>query len=319
MMFWVFAALGVLATVLLVYYAYGGALAFSLVFDSTAPKDRVFDSPAAKLTPDNEAERARKDACVWFDENARDVVITSRDGLKLSAKLFMAQNTGAHTIICMHGFRGNVHQMAPAARRFVQAGWNALVPWQRCHGPSEGRYHGLGFLERLDALDWAAWAAQNGGTDIVLYGISMGAATVMMASGEREIAALPVKAVIADCGFSSITAQIKRGLKKQFPASYAQIMAAGSLITKIRAGFFWRQGDCKKCVSRSALPKLFIHGTADKFVPFAMLQDLYDAAAAPKAKLAVDGAEHALSQYVQSELYWSVVDSFLRENSLGKQ
>ena len=332
-MFWILAAFGVLAAALLVYYACAGAFVFAVVFDSTKPKDRVFNSPAAKLPSEDESERARKEACLWLDENARDVAITSRGGLKLGAKWIAAENTAerahtveqrahtveqrARTVICVHGYRGTVHQMAPAARRFVQAGWNALVPWQRCHGPSQGRFHGLGFLERLDALDWAVWAAQNGGTDIVLYGISMGAATVMMASGEREISALPVKAVIADCGFSSITAQIKTAMKKQFPVSYAQIMAAGSLITKIRAGFFWRQGSCTEFVRRAALPKLFIHGTADTFVPFFMLDDVYGAAGEPKAKLAVDGAGHALSQYVQPELYWRAVDSFLRENSLG--
>ena len=323
-MFWMLAAGSVLAAALIAYYARAGALVFSVVFDSLKPKDLVFDSPAAKLSPENESERARKEACLWLDENAQDVVITSRDSLKLSAKLLIAENSvshaenpGARTVICMHGYRSTVHQMAPAAHRFVQAGWNALVPWQRCHGPSQGRYHGLGFLERMDALDWAAWAAQNGSADIVMYGISMGAATVMMASGEREIATLPVKAVIADCGFSSIAAQIKLALKKRFPASCVQIMAAGSLITKIRAGFFLHQGDCKKFVRRAALPKLFIHGTADKFVPCFMLDDIYGAASEPKAKLAVDGAGHAVSQYVQPELYWRAVDYFLRENSLG--
>ncbi|GMO51189.1 MAG: alpha/beta hydrolase [Treponemataceae bacterium] len=315
MILWIAAAL-CCAAGYCAYCLYGGMVVFSIVFDPQTPKERAFENfPAKKL--DNQAEKARLSA--WFDEHAEDVFITARDGARLCGKLFRAKKdsgTAAGVIICMHGFRSNVYQMAGAAARFSDAGWDALAPWQRCHGQSGGVYHGMGYLEHFDALDWAAWAAANGAKNIVLYGISMGAAAVMMAAGEREALNIPVKAIIADCGFSSIADQVSAGVRRAYPKTYHGITAAGSLVTKLRAGFFWKDGACTEYVRRSPIPKLFIHGTADAVVPFEAFQKLFGAAREPKKKLEVPGAGHAASQTEIPALYWSAADSFLRENSL---
>jgi fermentation-respiration switch protein FrsA (DUF1100 family) len=311
------AALGAFA-----YVVYVGTVIFSVAFDSETPKERAFDGLSPKKTLSAEAELARQKEIAWFDGHAESVAIIARDGTKLCGSFFSGasrQDSSAHKniVVCMHGFRSGAYQMAQAAMRFVSSGWDALVPWQRCHKPSGGRFHGLGYLEQFDALDWAAWLTERfADASIVLYGISMGAATVMMASGSKEIALLPVRAVVADCGFSSIGDQVGLGVRRAFPRTHRIMNVGGSLVTKFRLGFFWRQGRCDRSVGNSPLPKFFIHGTADDFVPFWMLQKIFDAAREPKEKLEVPGAGHAVSHIEQPKLYWGAVDSFLRKNSL---
>jgi fermentation-respiration switch protein FrsA (DUF1100 family) len=319
MTLWIIAAFCLCAAGCSAYVFYAGAVVFSVVFDPGAPKERAFEAYPVNKNGAH-AEKARQNDRAWFDERAEDVFIAARDGTKLCGKLFRTKESSAPAardmVICMHGFRSNVYQMTQAVARFSAAGWDALAPWQRCHGLSEGAYHGMGYLEHFDALDWAAWAAERGAENIVLYGISMGAATVLMASGETEASGIPVKAVIADCAFSSIAEQVGAGVKRVYPKAYPVINAAGSLVTKLRAGFFWKDGACTEYVQHSPLPKLFIHGSADTMVPPDALQKLFNAAREPKQKLEVPGAEHASSYIEQPALYWGAVDSFLRENSL---
>jgi fermentation-respiration switch protein FrsA (DUF1100 family) len=311
------AALGTFA-----YVMYVGTIIFSVAFDSETPKERALGNFSLKKSLSAEAEQMRQKEIAWFDGHAESVAITARDGTKLSGSFFSgAPGSDSHArkniVVCMHGFRSSAYQMAQAAMRFVSTGWDALVPCQRCHKPSGGRFHGQGYLEHFDALDWAAWiTGRFADADIVLYGISMGAATVMMASGDGEIGRFPVKAIIADCGFSSIEEQVGIGVRRVFPRTYRIMNVGGSLVTKLRLGFFWRQGRCDRCVGNSPLPKLFIHGAADDFVPFWMLQKIFDAAREPKEKLEVPGAIHAVSYIEQPKLYWDAVDSFLRKNSL---
>ena len=44
-----------------------------------------------------------------------------------------------------------------------------------------------------------------------------------------------------------------------------------------------------------------------------MMDRLYEACAAPKAKQAIEGADHAQSVYVDPALYWKTVDNFLKD------
>jgi fermentation-respiration switch protein FrsA (DUF1100 family) len=307
-------AVCVFVIILLAVSFYYGNTVFSVVLDAKAPKTRAFEytkkSPSEQSQDEAAFEQARKIDNEWFDAHAKDVSIHNRSGLLLCGK-YLPNGSPDRTVICMHGYRGNVYQMASVAHWFTDKGWNVLVPHQRGHALSEGAYHGIGYLEHFDLLDWSQWVlGSKPNTRILFYGISMGAATVMMASSEADPR---VKAFIADCGFSSIVEELARPFQKVIPRPFVfTIMAAGSLITKLRAGFFWQQGNCRKYVKKSTIPKLFIHGTADTFVPLSMMEEVYNAASVPKEKLVVPGGEHAKAQYQQPELYWNTVDSFLK-------
>ena len=152
----------------------------------------------------------------------------------------------------------------------------------------------------------AAWYARrfqvelDPEAEIVLYGVSMGAATVMMASGEADLP-VQVRCVIEDCGYTSVWDEFSGQLKELFGLPPFPVLNAADLVCRIRAGYSITEASALRQVERSVTPTLFIHGEEDTFVPFWMLEELYQAASCEKEKLAVPGAAHAESAAVAPE------------------
>lgn len=245
------------------------------------------------------------------------VQIFSRDGLRLGGFLFSpahsgngASLSGSRFVIAVHGYKSSPVSMAFILSHYLEYGWNVLVPEQRAHGSSDGRYIGMGFYEKDDLTGWIDFIIEeNPDAEILLHGVSMGAATVMLATGET----LPpnVIAAVEDCGYSSLTEEFSAQLAEMFSLPYFPLIPAASFVSKIRAGYYFGDVDCLDAVSRSVIPTLFIHGDKDTFVPFSMVKDLYNEAACEKELLVVPGAEHALSVEVNPDLYWTSVDAFV--------
>ncbi|MGV2687118.1 alpha/beta hydrolase, partial [Clostridium perfringens] len=119
-------------------------------------------------------------------------------------------------------------------------GYNVLIPDLRAHGNSEGSYIGMGWNDRLDIIEWINLIIKNyENTEIILHGVSMGAATVSMVSGEN----LPnnVKVIIADCGYTSVWKQFSHKLKGLYSLPDFPVMHASSLVSKFRAGYNLRK------------------------------------------------------------------------------
>lgn len=169
----------------------------------------------------------------------------------------------------------------------------------------------MGWPERRDVVRWCQQLiAEDPEAEIVLYGVSMGAATVMMASGEADLP-VQVRCVIEDCGYTSVWDEFSGQLKELFGLPPFPVLNAADLVCRIRAGYSITEASALRQVERSVTPTLFIHGEEDTFVPFWMLEELYQAASCEKEKLAVPGAAHAESAAVAPELYWPAVDAFL--------
>ena len=160
-------------------------------------------------------------------------------------------------------------------------------------------------------------AITTGGIDpdavIILHGISMGAATIMMATGEK----LPsnVKACIEDAGFSTALeefAHVYSTLNQKPPISSDLLLPILRRIGKVRAGYDLNDAAPVEAVKRSVTPTLFIHGEADKFIPCSMMHKLFEAASCEKMCMVVPGADHVKSVVVDPEGYWAKVEMFLR-------
>lgn len=282
---------------------------FIFALDPLAKED-VFssDEPEQDVVTDSTGQF---DAETWLLTQAENVFITSYDGLQLHGYFIPAEIPSDRYVIAVHGYKSSAEAMADYAWHYYCQGWNVLVPEQRAHGLSEGRYIGMGCQERYDMLDWVdSILAENARARILFHGVSMGAATVMLVTGEPD---LPenVCAAVEDCGYSSVTDQFTMQLKEQFGLPPFPLIPAASLVTKMRAGYFFGDGNCVRAVSRSVTPTLFIHGDADTFVPFTMLDAVYSAASCEKQKLVVSGAEHAESLDTDPVKYWAAVDSFV--------
>lgn len=307
MKLWIKILIGVtlLVTVVLVFagnYFYNYAV---------VPSEKDFlegDTPGTTKT--NEESSAQS----WFanPDNRKEWQQISTDGLKLSA-IYLPATDSHKTAIVAHGYMGNAETMANYAKMFHDLGYNVLVPDARGHGKSEGDYIGFGWHERKDYVKWIDQVLETNGQleEIVLYGISMGAATVMMTSGES----LPtnVKAIIEDCGYSSVNEELAYQLNELFSLPPFPLIQVTSLMTKIRAGYFFGEADAIKQLEKNQLPMLFIHGDADTFVPYEMLDKVYQATNGPKEKYIVPGAEHAKAYSIDPENYQKTVSSFLEK------
>lgn len=247
----------------------------------------------------------------WLITEGQGEVIKSHDGLDLFARFIPSKTASDKFAILVHGYKSSSGVMAKYAKHYYDLGWNILVPDQRAHGKSQGEYIGMGCLEKKDMLGWVQLLLEKKSqAKILLHGVSMGAATVMLLSGEKN---LPqnICALVSDCGYSSVNDQFTVQLKELFGLPAFPLLQTTSLLSKIRAGYFFGEGNCAKAVSKSNIPILFIHGDKDTFVPFEMLEKVYAAASCEKEKLVVPHAEHGNAMDVNPELYWTTVDNFV--------
>ncbi|QDP39537.1 lysophospholipase [Radiobacillus deserti] len=242
----------------------------------------------------------------------KSVSIVSDDELKLKlhANLFENEEETSKWVIVAHGYTGEAADMTRYVRHFYEQGFNVVAPDLRGHGQSEGEYIGMGWHDRMDMLQWIDQITEKDpNAQIALFGISMGGATVMMTSGED----LPsnVKVIVEDCGYATVSDVFIYQLKDLFGLPEFPVMQAANMVTKVRAGYELYEASAVKQVAKSTTPMLFIHGDADTFVPYQMLDEVYDAAKVEKEKLVIPGAGHGEAEKVDPELYWDTVWGFV--------
>ena len=180
----------------------------------------------------------------------------------------------------------------------------------RSHGDSEGKLIGMGWLDKEDVKLWIDYVLDlDPEAEIVLHGVSMGGATVMMTSGED----LPenVKAIIDDCGYTSVWDEFTDEARYLFHISQFPILYTASAVSKIRAGYSFQEASAIEQVKKTNIPIFFIHGSEDNFVNTDMVYSLYDACPTQKDIYVVEGAGHGQSLYLDPDLYFEKVFSFI--------
>jgi hypothetical protein len=251
----------------------------------------------------------------WFNEQGfKDVSIESEDGLDLHGYYLEAEEITTKTAIIVHGYSGKSKDMASYAKFYHETlGYNVLMPDNRGHGLSEGDYIGFGWIDRGDYLGWIDYILKTVGeeAEIILHGVSMGGATVLMTSGED----LPtnVKAIVSDCAYTSVKAELSYQLKRMYNLPSFPIIESTSLLTKLKAGYFFSEASALDQVAKSNTPTLFIHGDADTFVPFEMVYELYENCSSEKDILIVQGAEHGTAYRSNKIGYETKVTDFINK------
>lgn len=293
---------------------YAGNYFFNLAVNAKTDKSRIWELPGAPTDEEAiraaENEKANKDFLTQYPPE--DLSITSRDKrhLRLHGMLFRQAQPSDKWAILVHGYTSEGTNMLREARAFYAQGYNLLLPDLRGHGKSEGDYIAMGWDDHFDILAWLEEVLYLApGAQIALYGVSMGAATVMNVSGEP----LPdnVKVIVEDCGYTNIAGIFIYQLKRLFGLPRFPLLYLADAATRLRAGYSILAPGPVDQVAKSKTPILFIHGDKDTFVPFSMHDLVYNAAACPKEKLVIPGAGHAAAERTDPERYWNVVWRFV--------
>jgi fermentation-respiration switch protein FrsA (DUF1100 family) len=238
-----------------------------------------------------------------------NVYIKSFDGLRLYGALL--ENYSDKIVICVHGFTGSGKKdFASLAQAYYKNGYNVLLVDNRAHGQSEGKYVGFGVLDRFDLRNWVKYVINRFGSNVqvFLHGISMGAATVLMAS---SIMPKNVRGIIADCGFTSVYEIFEYVLKRDYHLPKFPIIYLTNIMSKIRAGYGYKDVNTTAEIARSDIPILFIHGENDEFVPLWMTMKNYSHCKAYKELFIVRESEHAESHYIDKKGYERRILTFI--------
>lgn len=241
--------------------------------------------------------------------------IRSHDGLTLSGRYF-EYAPGAPMEIMFHGYRGSADRdFCVGVDRAFALGHSCLIVDQRTTGGSGGRVITFGIREYRDCLRWVDFAVDHFGPEvrIILTGISMGASTVLLAAGED----LPpnVVGVLADCGYTSAKAILKKVARQlHLPAWF--MYPAIRLGALIFAGLDLEENSSIEAMSRARVPVMFAHGGKDSLVPCSMSRENYDACAAPKGIFISPEAEHGLCYLAAGETYVCALRDFWTEQGV---
>ncbi|MDV0432097.1 alpha/beta hydrolase [Lactiplantibacillus sp. DA1] len=240
-------------------------------------------------------------------------MIQSFDGLNLVATYIPNPKTVGRLAILAHGLGHSREQMIPYARIFMSLGYDVLMPDARAFGDSQGHTIGYGWLDRLDYERWITMALDQLGLDIdiVLMGISMGAATVMATSGEP----LPdnVKAIVEDSGYADLYDEAKFRLTHKFHLPAYPIMPVANRLAHVRAGYGFKDGRILQRVIAGGLPILMIHGSKDQTVPVRNAHTLYDQLPQQKGLYIDPDARHVEAIRTHPDRYQEVLDEFFHE------
>lgn len=253
----------------------------------------------------------------WVDslnskQALKDTFLINTEGKKLHAFYINAAVPTTKTAVIVHGYTDNAVRMLMIGYLYNKSlGYNVLLPDLQFHGLSQGDAIQMGWKDRLDVQQWIDLVIHKYGDDtqLAVHGISMGAATTMMLSGERQ--PTQVKCFVEDCGYTSVWDEFSQEINTEFGLPPFPLLHVASALSKLKFGWSFTQASALKAVSRCKLPMLFIHGDADTFVPTWMVYPLYEAKPEPKELWVVPGVIHAQSYLKEPKAYTQHVEDFL--------
>lgn len=249
----------------------------------------------------------------WVDQqDFEEMELTAYDGLKLQGYFLKAKEPTNKTVVLAHGYLGRGSDMGLYGQYYYEElGYNVFFADSRGHGDSEGDYIGFGWDDRLDFIDWTDQLIEKLGpdTEIVMHGVSMGAATVLMATGEQ----LPenVKAIVADSPYTSVYDMFAYQMKRMYHLPAIPILPTTSMVTKMQAGYSLTEASALDQVKKAEVPILYIHGNADTFVPTRMTEELYENTKSDAEIMTVDEAGHGEAFVLAKDKYIEKLNGFL--------
>ena len=237
-----------------------------------------------------------------------DVYITSFDKLKLHARLYLNKENPKKVAILCHGYRGTARRdFSGGAVEVINLGYNVILIDERAHGASKGHSITFGVREHKDCLSWVNYAKNRFGDDIelVLIGISMGGATVLMASDKVSNAK-----IIADCPFTSPKIMLKETVR-QMGLPVKLVYPLLNLSSIIYGHTNLNKVSIYDSIKNTTNKVLIIHGDKDSIVPHWISHDLYNAYPNKIRYELFPNADHGMSYLIDKPRYQKIIKEFL--------
>lgn len=243
----------------------------------------------------------------------RDTFIINSEGRQLHAIFAAASEPTPKTAVIVHGYTDNAIRMLMIGYLYHRdLKYNILLPDLQDQGLSDGPAIQMGWKDRLDVLRWMDIAnrifKKTTDTQMVVHGISMGAATTMMLSGEPQQPF--VKCFVEDCGYTSVWDEFAQEVEVRYSLPAFPLMYTTSWLCEAKYGWNFQEASSLNQVKKCKLPMLFIHGDVDTYVPTWMVYPLYEAKSTPKELWIVPGAAHAMSYKDYPQEYTQRVKNF---------
>lgn len=258
-----------------------------------------------------------KEALKWINrQEFEKVFIQSRDGLRLAGK-FLKAEPAAGTVILVHGYRSiAANDFSSAIKPYFEKGYHVLLVDQRSHGESEGRYITFGINESSDVAFWAEFISKKyPGLPIILGGISMGAASVLMAP--RFDLPPEVRGIVADCGFTSPRDVIRFTIKNEMHLPPDLFFPMIDFWSKRIAKIDLSSVSTLEVLKQNTIPVLFIHGKTDRRVPCSMTEENHEACRAYNEMVLVENANHGMSFLVDRDRVLGTLERFIENCLVG--
>ncbi|SES12986.1 hypothetical protein SAMN04487944_11959 [Gracilibacillus ureilyticus] len=238
--------------------------------------------------------------------------LKSFDGLNLKGYYLEAKEPTNKTVMLAHGYLGKAKDMGLYGQYYYEKlGYNIFIADARGHGKSEGDYIGFGWHDRLDWIDWTEKVIEKTGleTQVLWHGLSMGAATVLMASGEKHPE--NVELVISDSAYTNVHDLFKYQMDRMYHLPAFPILPTSSLITNLRADYTLVEASALNQVKKAHIPIIYFHGNNDSFVPTEMAHELYKNTPTDKELVLFDNAGHGEAYAIQEGKYQAELTNFI--------
>lgn len=302
-MIYFYAGLGIV-TGLATLFALAALILFFCIF--TRDKNPIKNSTLESYEP---YKKAVEEGEKFWDYLSPETVVVKSMGIELKASFY---NAGSNkSVILTHGYHSDCFSRSPDAKFYVKRGYNVFIFDQRAHGGSGGKFLTMGCCEKRDVLNCVRFikARTVENSQIILDGISMGAATVLLAGALTE----NLSGIVADCGYSDAYKLFAYQLKKFYHLFTFPLLPFLNFWCKVIGKFDLKEASPIKYAGKIRVPVLLIHGENDKFVPKYMMNQLYGALKCEKFTFVSSVAGHALSRIEEREACEREMEIFLNK------
>ena len=305
------------ATSIASYYLIGNVFYFFTLTKKGIEVPFIAKIASGSKKNDEEKERLNKLMEVgkeWFNNADKEQIIikSSKFNKNLHADFIFSEKETDVCAIVIHGYTSNPCSMGVYSKKYHELGYNVLMPSLNGHADSESNKITMGWEDRIDVIDWINHLVEtNPNVKIILHGVSMGAATTMMTTGEE----LPenVKVAVADCGYTSVWDIFSNKISNNFKMHTFPTLYSANSINKLYSGFDFKKASSVEQLKKSKTPTIFLHGDKDTFVPYEMLDKVYEACASEKEKVTIPNSPHARNSCSNPELYWNSICNFINK------